>query len=181
MTPHEFLTRVERPSEAERDRALGTLRENLGSGRLSHDTFIGRMELVLTARSRAELDAALVGLPADRRISLLVLRTVGQVSAFTARLRNTWRTEQLPGLMLPAPGMQPIRIGRIQGSDLRLGDNSVSRTHAELRHDTDGWVLRDLGSTNGTHVNGLRVIGAVRVHPGDQVTFGGLNFRLAAG
>ncbi|GAA2156779.1 DUF1707 and FHA domain-containing protein [Kitasatospora kazusensis] len=170
-----------RPSEAERDRALGLLRENLGSGRLSQDTFIGRMELVLTARSRAELDAALFDLPADQRVSRLVLRTVGRLSAFTARLRNTWHTEQLPGLILPATGMRPIRIGRIQGCDLRLGDSSVSRTHAELRYDTDGWTLHDLGSTNGTHVNGQRVIGAVRVHPGDQVAFGILNFRLAAG
>ncbi|MDH6576589.1 DUF1707 and FHA domain-containing protein [Kitasatospora sp. MAP5-34] len=181
MTPPEFLTRVARPSEAERERALGTLRDNLGSGRLSQDTFMGRIELVLTARSRAELDAALFDLPADRRVSRLLLRTVGQLSAFTARLRNTWRTEQLPGLILPAPGTRPVRIGRLQGSDLRLGDSSVSRTHAELRHDTDGWILHDLGSSNGTHVNGLRVIGAVRVHPGDQVTFGILNFRLAAG
>lgn len=42
------------------------------------------------------------------------------------------------------------------------------------------WVLRDLGSTNGTTVNGRRVIGAAVVHEGDQIGFGGMSFRLAA-
>lgn len=53
-----------RPSEADREHALGVLREGAGQGRLSHDTFMRRMELVLTARSAAELDAVLADLPA---------------------------------------------------------------------------------------------------------------------
>jgi len=181
MAPAEFRTRASRPSEAERDRALGVLRDSVGNGRMSHDTFMGRMELVLTARSQAELDHALHDLQTAGRVSALALRTVGRISAFTARLRRTWHTEQLPGLRLPPPGTAPLRIGRVPGSDLRLTDGSVSRRHAELRYEADGWTLHDLGSTNGTHVNGLRVAGAIRVHPGDQVRFGRLSFRLAAG
>ncbi len=42
------------------------------------------------------------------------------------------------------------------------------------------WILRDLGSTNGTTVNGRRVVGAVVVQEGDQVAFGRIAFRLAA-
>jgi pSer/pThr/pTyr-binding forkhead associated (FHA) protein len=42
------------------------------------------------------------------------------------------------------------------------------------------WVLRDLGSTNGTTVNGRRVIGAAVVREGDQVAFGRTAFRLSA-
>ncbi len=42
------------------------------------------------------------------------------------------------------------------------------------------WVLRDLGSTNGTTVNGRRVVGAAVVREGDQVGFGRMLFRLAA-
>ncbi|GAA2258705.1 MULTISPECIES: DUF1707 and FHA domain-containing protein [Kitasatospora] len=181
MALPEIRTQVPRPTEAERDHAVSVLRDGVGSGRLSHDTFLGRLELVLNARSRAELDAVLSDLPQGGRLPGLLLRAVGGLSAFRARLRGAWRTEQAPGLCLPAPGDQPVRIGRIPGSDLRLTDSSVSRQHAELRHHDGGWTLHDLGSTNGTHVNGLRIIGAVRVRPGDLVTFGTVSFRLAAG
>ena len=61
----------------------------------------------------------------------------------------------LPGLALPAPGSPTVRIGRGPGATLRLADVSVSRCHAELRHVDDGWMVRDLGSMNGTEVNGL--------------------------
>lgn len=95
------------------------------------------------------------------------------------RLRQAWRTERLPGLTLPQLGGPAVRIGREPGSDLRLSDVSVSRRHAELRLGPEGWVLYDLGSTNGTLVNGHRVTGGVRVKPGDQVAFGNQAFRLA--
>ncbi len=187
MTSPEFRTAAApaglpaRPSEAEREQALGRLREGAGNGRLSHDTFMHRMELVLAARSRAELDAVLADLPGEGPLAGLLLRAVGRLSAFTVRLRDAWRTERLPGLTLPQPGAQALRIGRAPGCDLRLSDVSVSRSHAELRSEADGWILYDLGSTNGTHVNGHRVTGGIVVRPGDQVAFGGLAFRLAAG
>ncbi|MFE2726359.1 FHA domain-containing protein [Kitasatospora sp. NPDC059327] len=181
MTSPEIRTSVVRPSEAERDHALGVLREGAGSGRLSHDTFLGRMELVLHAHSRAELDQAMADLPTGNPVGRFVLRTVGQLSSFGVRLRGAWRTERLPGLSLPHPAARQLTIGRIPGSGLRLHDASVSRHHAELRREGDDWVLYDLGSTNGTHVNGLRVAGGVRVRPGDQVRFGNLEFRLASG
>ncbi|MFE0464415.1 DUF1707 and FHA domain-containing protein [Kitasatospora sp. NPDC058965] len=172
---------LDRPSEADRDRALGMLRQSAGDGRLSHDTFMRRMELVLTARSRGELDSVLADLPSDGPVARLALRTVGRLSSFTVRLRDAWRTERLPGLTLPRLGPPALRIGRAPGSDLRLSDSSVSRSHAELRRESHGWVLYDLGSTNGTCVNGHRVTGAVPVRPGDRVAFGNLSFRLAAG
>jgi putative nucleotidyltransferase with HDIG domain len=46
--------------------------------------------------------------------------------------------------------------------EIVLDDSSVSRRHAEVRHGEDGWHVRDLESTNGTYVNG------VRIGPGDQ-------------
>ncbi|MFF2039140.1 FHA domain-containing protein [Kitasatospora sp. NPDC058170] len=181
MTSPEIRTYVVRPSEAEREQALGVLREGAGSGRLSHETFLGRMDVVLHANSRAELDAAMADLPAGNPVGRFLLRTVGQVSAFGVRLRGAWRAERLPGLSLPHEGAGKLTIGRIPGSGLRLHDSSVSRQHAELRHEGAGWVLYDLGSTNGTHVNGRRIAGGVRVRPGDQVRFGNLEFRLAPG
>ncbi|MEV4613800.1 DUF1707 and FHA domain-containing protein [Kitasatospora sp. NPDC049258] len=180
MTSLEFRTQVARPSQAERDRALDVLREGVGSGQLSHDTFIRRMELVLTAKSRAELATVVADLQTHGPLARAVLRGVAKVSAFKVRVRRTWETEQLPGLRLPGPGSTRLVIGRQTGSDLRLGDASVSRLHAELRVEPEGWVLQDLGSSNGTFVNGLRVVGAVLVRPGDQVRFGRLAFHLIA-
>ncbi|MFD8706091.1 FHA domain-containing protein [Kitasatospora sp. NPDC059648] len=179
MTQPELPTGAVRPSDAERDQALGVLRDGAGSGRLSHDTFLGRMDIVLQATSRDQLDAAVAGLPTGGPVERFVLRTVGRVSAFGDRLNRAWRSERLPGLSLPQAGAVLLTIGRVPGSGLRLHDASVSRRHAELRHENGGWVLYDLGSTNGTHVNGRRIAGGIPVRPGDQVRFGNLEFRLA--
>ncbi len=56
----------------------------------------------------------------------------------------------------------------------------MSRLHAELTAHGSRWILRDLGSTNGTCVNGQRVVGSVVVSDGDQVSFGRMTFRLSA-
>jgi HD-GYP domain-containing protein (c-di-GMP phosphodiesterase class II)/pSer/pThr/pTyr-binding forkhead associated (FHA) protein len=50
-----------------------------------------------------------------------------------------------------------LRIGRQEGLEISLDDASVSRHHAEFRATEYGWVLQDLGSTNGTYVNGNRL------------------------
>ena len=54
------------------------------------------------------------------------------------------------------PGTR-LRIGRGPGCDLRLDHPSVSREHAELRHDAGAWRLRDLGSKNGCFADGLAI------------------------
>ncbi|MFJ4620252.1 FHA domain-containing protein [Streptomyces sp. NPDC088812] len=177
----EFNTYPARLSDAERDRALKVLRDGVAMGRLSHDTFIRRMELALTARRSDELAALTADLPRENRFSRVVFGTVEAVSGFTVRLRRAWQAERLPKLLLPHPGTEhTLRIGRDPASGLRLTHESVSRVHAELCRQGGMWVLRDLGSTNGTTVNGRRVIGAAVVREGDQVAFGQLAFRLSA-
>jgi hypothetical protein len=50
-----------------------------------------------------------------------------------------------------------MRIGRTPANDLVLDDVNVSRHHAEIDHLPEGWFVRDLGSTNGTKINGVNV------------------------
>ncbi|CAL9631889.1 FHA domain-containing protein [Streptomyces sp. enrichment culture] len=177
---YEFNTYPARLSDAERDKALKALRDGVATGRLSHDTFIRRMELALTARRAEELVVLTADLSTEGRLARLVFGTVEAVSGFGARLATAWRAERLPKLLLPHPGTShPLRIGRDPGSGLRLSHETVSRVHAELSRQGGMWVLRDLGSTNGTTVNGRRVIGAAVVREGDQIGFGRMAFRLA--
>ncbi|MER5294192.1 DUF1707 and FHA domain-containing protein [Streptomyces pharetrae] len=177
----EFPTSLPRPSDAERDHALKVLRDGVAMGRLSHDTFVRRMELALAARRADELAALTADLPTESRFSRVVFGTVEAVSGFSARLRRAWQAERLPKLLLPHPAVgSSLRIGRDPASGLRLTHETVSRSHAELSRQGGMWILRDLGSTNGTTVNGRRVIGATVVREGDQVSFGQVGFRLAA-
>ncbi|MFE9610036.1 FHA domain-containing protein [Streptomyces sp. NPDC006012] len=177
----EYHTHPARLSDAEREKALKVLRDGVALGRLSHDTFVHRMELVLAARRPDELAALTADLPGEGGLARTVLRAVEAVSGFTAGLRRAWQAERLPKLQLPHPAaVQPLRIGRDPVNGLRLTHETVSRVHAELTRQGGMWVLRDLGSTNGTVVNGRRVIGAAVVRAGDQVAFGRVAFRLAA-
>jgi hypothetical protein len=182
---HEFPTHAARPTDGERERAIEVLREGAVEGRLSHDTFVRRMELALKVRHCDELAALIADLPPrqGRWASAVgsLVRAVTRTSALRARMRHAWAVQQLPPLLLPAPAPFPVRIGRDLSCTFRLSHSSTSRFHAELSHEGGLWVLRDLGSMNGTWVNGRRVMGAASVRPGDQVTFGAMSFRLTTG
>ncbi len=65
----------------------------------------------------------------------------------------------------------PVLIGR-QTGDLRLMDTQVSRRHAQIAFENGAWILRDLGSTNGTFVNGELVSGMVELEESDQIQIG---------
>lgn len=75
------------------------------------------------------------------------------------------------------PG-QTVVVGRAVATDLPVYDPTVSRRHAELVHAQDKLLVRDLGSSNGTFVNGSRVSEAP-LADGDTVTFGKVAFSLS--
>lgn len=62
-------------------------------------------------------------------------------------------------------------IGRMDSADIRILDGLISKQHAEITHTNGRWSLRDLGSSNGTMVNGRRVH-AADLNEGDRITVG---------
>jgi hypothetical protein len=203
-----------RASDAERDLAISALRQEFVEGRLSHETFMFRMQSALGARHRGQLTGLFTDLPPRRA------RLLGRVrAAFRRREQNPdggeadWHRgpQPPPGMWAPpsvadiggwpplparwtgghhgpgdpgrpAPMVFPpgsgtsFSIGRTQDCDLRIADLSVSRRHAQLDRGEDGWLLSDLGSHNGTRVNGWLVREPVPVRPGDILQFGSAMF-----
>ena len=75
--------------------------------------------------------------------------------------------------------LRPVtRVGRHPESTLALDEPFVSAEHAELAYDNGRWWLRDLGSTNGTFVNGTPVRVATGVRPVDIVQFGRIKLQF---
>jgi len=69
-------------------------------------------------------------------------------------------------------------IGRDAGNDISLPDEAASARHATLELRDDEWWIEDLGSTNGTLVNGLRIDKRERVRFGDEIAIGRVALRL---
>ena len=67
-----------------------------------------------------------------------------------------------------------MTVGTLQSNDMVLDADGVSRVHAVFERFGDSWCVRDLGSRNGTFVNGGRIIGERALHSGDEVVLGGL-------
>ena len=72
------------------------------------------------------------------------------------------------------------RIGRAADNSLVLDDDMASAHHARLSFQDGQWWLEDLGSRNGTEVNGIPFEGPLVVTYGDQIAFGRVEFRLEA-
>jgi hypothetical protein len=68
----------------------------------------------------------------------------------------------------------PLSMGRLPECDVVVADPNVSRRHAEIRpsEHSSGWEVADLGSTNGTRLNGIPLRTATPLTPGDQITVG---------
>jgi pSer/pThr/pTyr-binding forkhead associated (FHA) protein len=82
-----------------------------------------------------------------------------------------FRTGELKGRRLPIK-VPVVNIGRGDYNDVVIGDPSVSTMHAKLQRREAIWILTDLGSTNGTFVEGERLTGEVPLSPGTTLRFG---------
>jgi hypothetical protein len=87
----------------------------------------------------------------------------------------TIRTGSQAGMEFPVD-RPSVRIGRGSGNDIVLQDSQSSRHHAEISRQGDQFFIRDLGSTNGTFVNGQRITAPHPLNPGDQVRIGETTF-----
>jgi hypothetical protein len=67
---------------------------------------------------------------------------------------------------------EAISIGRDASNTIQINDAEISRRHARLQFQGGKYVIEDVGSTNGTHVNGQRIMSAYVLKPGDVVSFG---------
>ena len=201
-----------RASDAERDHAVSELRNEFAEGRLSHETFMYRMQSALDARNRGQLAGLFTDLPSRKPGLIARIRAAlrgedpGAQEDRPDRNGGAPRTQQAAGRwsapapqrIAPAPpgplnvqGEPPANpaplvfppgsgtrftIGRARDCDLCLTGLSVSRMHALLVRREEGWVLSDLGSHNGTRLNGWLVREPVQVHAGDRVEFGSMAF-----
>jgi hypothetical protein len=164
-----------RASDADRDRVVRRLREAAADGRLSHDSFVERVDSALRARDHG----ALLGLVAD--LSPHAARTTVRsgLGALRDQLRGS-AVAAIPDLPLPDRARPVLIVGRRSDSDLVLSDGTVSRVHAVLMLFGGQWLIHDRQSRNGTRVNGRRIWGSTAVHPGDRVSFGRQAFALVA-
>ena len=166
-----------RPSAAERERIVRLLRRSRADERLSLDTFAARVELAYTAGSSAELGQLVADVRREGTLARTFLDAVAWLSWTAARIRTAWRQPRTPRLVLPAEGS--VVVGRSRRCACVLGDPTVSRRHARIDHSDGAWWLRDLGSMNGTYVNGARIVDDVEIRPGDEVGFGAAAYTLA--
>ncbi|MGQ9500457.1 MAG: NBR1-Ig-like domain-containing protein [Anaerolineae bacterium] len=83
----------------------------------------------------------------------------------------TIRHGKRAGQTFSAPG-PTVTIGRVSDNSVVIDDPQVSRHHASITFEGGQWVLRDLGSTNGTTLNGQPVTAPVVIHEGDVIGLG---------
>lgn len=166
---------LEMPAGGARRRELEeVLSQAYGDGLVSEDTHAARLECIL-GEQLIDPDQVVGDLhfrAGEDRLRDRISHTVTLVAD---------RVLGAIGLRLLAPAQllaldwtgvdREMLIGRSRSCDIVLDDPTVSRRHARLIHRDGRWVLQDLASTNGTHLNGRR-IGRCELRVGDLLLLG---------
>jgi hypothetical protein len=163
-----------RASDADRERMVRVLRDAVVDGRLSHDSFVRRIDLALSARDHQSLAGVVADLAQPRSIGSLLGR------GLTSLAERLAPKSLHPSLRLPGANEPTLVVGRSRSCDVVVDDPTVSRVHAAFMLFGGQWFVADRDSTNGTRVNGRRIWGTATVSPGDWVSFGEATFRLAS-
>ncbi|HEX4108264.1 MAG TPA: FHA domain-containing protein [Solirubrobacteraceae bacterium] len=155
-----------------REALAGRLQDAFVLGLLSEQTLCDRLALLYGSPV----------LHGERVVGDLTVRRSGAARSLErtlGRLDRLLQRRERPTILVleRATAEGEALIGRSASCPVCLQDPSVSRRHATLARVDDGYLLRDLDSTNGTWV-GRRRVGRVIVRPGDRVWFGGLSVVL---
>lgn len=145
-------------------------------------------ELVAVAKDHAEVEGYLflgpvsVEMETDGQLSPGMVLVSGDVARVDEPLKSYL---VLPDGNKRELGTRPLNIGRLPDCAIVLADPNVSRYHAEVRPAADGggraYEISDMGSTNGTKVNGLPITGPHPLRPGDQISLGATMIRFEQG
>jgi pSer/pThr/pTyr-binding forkhead associated (FHA) protein len=119
----------------------------------------------------ARLSDTLMGLPAEAFKESETPTPVQPTPAVVPIASLLVRTGSLRGRRMPIR-TPVVNVGRADFNDIVLAEPSVSTTHAKLQRREGLWVITDLGSTNGTYVEGEPVAGEIALAPGTTIRFG---------
>lgn len=117
----------------------------------------------------------LTALLADLQVKGLIRRPGNDVG----RLEVLSGGELLPKGRVYRIDRKGLRIGRGKNNDIVLADHFASMDHAQIRHHKGVTTIEDLGSTNGTWVNGERIHSPVQLVVGDYVKIGSITFQYS--
>lgn len=159
-----------RASDDTRERTIAVLRDGLLAGRLGGETFVSRVDLAYRAKTHDVLAGLTRDLPGPRRR----LRRLLDLLAPRDEAAAAMDALQPPDV----PRGERLVLGRENTCDYVIQDKTVSTRHAELERTDKGWLIRDLGSRNGTRVNGWRA-SEQPLAAGDEVALGARRFFFA--
>jgi hypothetical protein len=137
-------------------------------------------------------------------VALLIVRVLLAVCLYlflATALVILWRDLRRAGsgLAVPAPAAHLVRLGRPEAPEapiplgeisllgraadntIRIDDPTISQHHARIAFRSGQWILEDLGSRNGTRVNGITVEGPLVITYGDDLQFGEVMLGLRPG
>ena len=120
-----------------------------------------KQPIVPAQPSKADTNEAVVVQPIAASMSTPVAGAITSAIVLEDGTRHVLETER-------------VTIGRQSGCTITIRDTNVSREHAQLRRRPNGWTIRDLGSTNGTKLNGVRVENEQMLANGDVIMLGAM-------
>jgi len=107
---------------------------------------------------------------------------IGLVAGQRVRARGAWTLKIVQGprelMNVAVPVTGPVVIGRSPGADIVLGDDFVSGRHARVAPSGDSAIVEDLGSTNGTVLNGKRLTAPTTLRVGDTIDIGAVRLKV---